>query len=318
MNEIIIREILSSLGYSLKDERKHFRTNAVYRGGDNKTSLCIDKKTGQYIDWAANNSGSFKELIALTLGFSGSNKELNSFLESKGYDPKNFVSSFKSENIVQRKRVSGEKIYDEKMLLKLLPKYDLLLNRNISTQTIKKFKCGLATSGKLNNRIVFPIYNKAKKIIGFTGRWFKNIPPENISKYKHEGKTYEWIWPAHIPEIDFLEAFNENKEVILVESPMCVLALHEVGIKNVLCLFSTKISSKLICYLIEISPKKIFISTNNEKSKVGNLASKKIQKKLWKFFDKKTVEIKLPFNKDFSEMLEREKSGKKIIEWYNQ
>ena len=45
------KEVLENLGYRLKDHGSYWRTNAVYRSGDNSTALQIYKDTGVWKDY---------------------------------------------------------------------------------------------------------------------------------------------------------------------------------------------------------------------------------------------------------------------------
>ena len=54
----------------------------------------------------------------------------------------------------------------------MLPHFDFYIKppKSISKETLLDYKCGLATEGKMYQRIVFPIFNKDAKIHGFSGR----------------------------------------------------------------------------------------------------------------------------------------------------
>ena len=59
---------LVELGYELSDFGNHWRTKAIYRGGDNPTSVMIYKDTGVWKDFVANKGAMpFKKLVELTL-----------------------------------------------------------------------------------------------------------------------------------------------------------------------------------------------------------------------------------------------------------
>jgi hypothetical protein len=49
------KEILEDLGYTLQDCGSHWRSNAVYRSGKNKTALIIYKDTGVWKDFGADH-----------------------------------------------------------------------------------------------------------------------------------------------------------------------------------------------------------------------------------------------------------------------
>ena len=63
-----IESSLIELGYQLKDFGNHWRANAVYRSGNNPSSLMIYKDTGVWRDFVENKSPMpFRRLVELTL-----------------------------------------------------------------------------------------------------------------------------------------------------------------------------------------------------------------------------------------------------------
>lgn len=294
-----IEEVLTSLGYKLKDFGTHYRTTATFRGGNNPLSIAIRKPDGKFYDFATKNKGTFKELLALIMG---DNPEL---IEKYS---KGILESIQEQ--LPKQTIKAKKIYPPEVLLKLLPHLEYFIEKGISKETLKAFEVGLAHSGKLNRRYCFPIYNSQKQIIGFTGRWYQSSVPKNIPKWKHIGRKKEWVWPLQLCK----EYIETQREVILVESPACVLHLWEAGIKNVLCLFGTDIGSGIVKYLLSVNPQRIIIATNNEpdNNSIGNNASLDISKKLLKYFDASKCLIRLPPKKDFAVCSQDE-----IIGWYN-
>lgn len=287
------QEILLELGYRLTDNGDCWRTNALYRGGDNATALAIYKKDGKWHDFVEGRGGDFEELVKLT-------------------DDKYSIEGIAEPLKIKKSEIKQDRTYPKSMLVKLVPHYNFLQKRNIKDETSKAFDIGLAHSGQLNRRLVVPIFDeKYDHIIGFTGRFYDEKVPDGIVKYKHIGRKTNWLWPAHKSKPFILE----SGEVYLVESPMCVLALWQCGIKNTMCLFGLSASSKLISFLVGCNPNKIYICTNNEDSERGNDAALKIKKKLDKFFNSDKIVIKLPELKDFSDMLKEDKTGKSILEW---
>ena len=53
------QQILESMGYKLVDCGDHWRTQALYRNGDNKTALKIYKNTGVWMDFVVDTYGKF-------------------------------------------------------------------------------------------------------------------------------------------------------------------------------------------------------------------------------------------------------------------
>ena len=63
-----LQEILSELGYSLRDYGDEYRARPLYRESDNETVLCIKKDTGFWTDYKLQISGQLEDLVKLTLG----------------------------------------------------------------------------------------------------------------------------------------------------------------------------------------------------------------------------------------------------------
>ena len=279
-----VKDILENLGYKLTEYGQYYRTNAIYRDGDNRTSLSVHKNKGYWRDFVTGETGNLTKLIELTL-------------KTPYEEAKKWLSNrdFRMDVKPMKKEIKIQKKYPEDILLRLLPIFSFYEQRGISKETLITFKCGLATNGQLLNRIVFPIYNENKEIIGFDGR---TVLKENNIKWKKIGRKSEWVYPWVLAEPEI-----KNKlEVILVESIGDCLALWEADVRNVLVLFGVSISNKLINYLIKTNPNRIYISTNNDASGVGNKAAEKIKNKLNKFFDNTRLIVRLPTKKDFGEM----------------
>lgn len=263
-----VKNILNNLGYKLKPDAKGWRTNALYRGGDNETSVLIYKDDLTYHDFVTGQNGKVEDLIKIHNG-----------------------ESFQIERPkTEEKEDELDEKFDASLLELLLPNYSFFNKRSISNETLKLFKGGFCNSGKLNRRYVFPIFDLRGQIIGFSGRTTRlDYKENNVVKWKHLGRSNKFIYPCHVIDNEL----DKEKKVILVESIGDALALHEMEVKNVLVLFGLKLSPTIINYLTSKDINQIIISTNNDfDSKRGNDAASKFKKKLDEFFD--DVRIKLP------------------------
>ena len=282
-----MQNILESLGFRLTDDGVRFwRTAAIYRSGDNSTALRISKKNGSFIDFVQNTAGPFYKLIQLSLGLQKP-KEAKEWLSNKKFVPK--IAEQEAPKIVM------PEFFDVKMLDRLIKNHEYWTKRGIKNEIVEQFRGGIATEGRMTNRYVFPIFDIHERIAGFTGR---DLTGKSPMKYKHIGEKTKWVWPMQLNR----DILVESKQVIIVESPACVLKLFQNNIKNVLCLWGTQLSDSLLCALVGVFPKQIIIATNNEASQIGNNAAIKIQKRLERFFDKNKIFIFLPYSKDFAEM----------------
>lgn len=310
-----IEKILTELGYDLSDNGKYWRSNAVYRQGDNRTALQIWKNTGIWRDFAANTSYQpFKKLVELSCEDNQKTKEI---LDSIKNDNHSFIETVKAP------KMESDQFFSHDEIKTLLPHYEFYNKKGISTKTLELYRSGFSMSGKMNGRFVFPIFDDNKKAIGISGRHLLWNNQSKFPKWKHIGKKTNWIYPINLPnnadEINnpFVKKIEQEKQIILVEGIGDSLALSEQGFYNHLVVFGLEISSKQISYLLSQSLDKIYISTNNDKDKLDNRgldAAIKIYLKLIKYFDICKVEIRLPILKDFGEMLEQNVS---IDRWVN-
>jgi hypothetical protein len=300
-----IKDSLIKLGYKLADRGQYWQTNAVFRNGDNKTAIQIYKNTGVWKDHVQNSSFSpFKRLVEITLG-TNDQTQVKEFI-----DEDNLGDNYNRLTISEK--LEMEEIYPESCLERLLPHYKFYNNKGISSETLTALKGGYATTGKLGNRFVFPIYNEHNQIHGFSGR--DMAVNSSRPKWKHLGRKKSWIYPLYANQ-DTRKAIEETGEVIFVESIGDMLNLHENGYKNVLVTFGLDISSKLICSTLSFNIKKVIISLNNDigaDKNRGLEASIKNYLRLLNYYNPENILICLPLAKDFGEMNEQQ-----FIKWKN-
>lgn len=302
------KQILEELGYKLIDCGNHWRTSALYRDGDNSTAVQIYKDTGVWTDYVAESGHKpLKQLIRLTL--KDNPQKLVSIIKSLDSEPDS-LKEHKPDTLIKM-----EKIYQDSILEKLFPNYNFYLKKNISEETQNLFKVGLAGSGNMYRRMVFPIYNEHSQIIGFSGR---KVDDGNGPKWKHIGKKNNWIYPAYIPNEDTIDSIiDEKKEVYLVESIGDAMALYDQGIKNVLVIFGLSVSAAIITYLSGKSLDRIIIAGNNDfNSEVnrGLTASIKNYLKLSSYFDLDVLSIKVP-PKGFNDLGEAHETESDLVSW---
>lgn len=293
-----VKDILLDLGYSnIIENPKEYRMRPIYRESDNNTVLAVKKDSGRFIDFSRGITGSLEDLIRLSLN-------LKDPEEVKKWVSQRNISIEKKEE--KKPKIIERKTFDKEMLLKLKKDHSYWINRNIPEEIVSSFEGGIASSGKMNGRYVFPIFNNKDQIVGFSGRDILNR--EDHPKWKHIGVKSTWVFPAK----KSLKKIKDSKEVFIVESIGDCLALFNADITNVLVSFGLDISTSIINFLLKLDVNKIRISFNNDcdKNSAGNEAAEKAYNKLTKFFDSNQVAINLPDKKDFGEMTTEE-----IKEW---
>lgn len=300
------QSILESLGYILIDFGDHWRTKALYREGDNTTAVKIYKNTGVWMDFVDNRGCKpFEALVKLTTNDQSMFSDILERIKKEG-----------PVNHVKVDKIQMEKTYSEDVLNKLFPNYKFYSDKGISEETQKCYRVGLAGVGKMYRRMVFPIYNEYKQIIGFSGR--KIDDNNDYPKWKHIGKKTTWVYPAHVEGNECDSEIETTSQVILVESIGDAMALYDQGVKNVLVLFGLSASPSIINYLSSKVLSDIFISTNNDsnsKENRGLIAAIKNYLKLSLHFDLNALTIKLPEKgNDFGECYQ---NGYNINNWLN-
>jgi len=301
------KEVLENLGYRLKDHGAYWRTNAVYRSGDNSTALQIYKDTGVWKDYVEDSSFMpFEALLQKTLNTRDPNA-VKHYLKDNGV---NIGARIKQKHLLKE-----EKTYSPNVLQKLLPHHDFYIDKGMSKETLQDFKCGLAMSGKMYQRVIFPIFRKDGRIHGFSGR---KVTDDDRPKWLHMGKSSNWFYPYYnIQHVQ--ESILEKQSVHIVESVGDCLSLYNSGVKNVLVSFGLNISPKFISRLSMLPVSKIFISFNNDHSSSVNRGFEGAIKSIFKLvdsidFDK--IYFSPPEKNDFGEM-SAEQIEKYSSECYN-
>lgn len=289
-----IEDILLSLGYSLVDGGEYWRTNALYRGGDNSTALQIYKDSGVWKDYVEETG--FLPFSALI----EKSKDLVDEDTFKKITEGTSLGAVRQEHL-DKKDFIIEEYFDPSILNTLLPHYRFYEEKGISKEILEDLSAGLCTQGQMYQRFVFPIFNQYKKIIGFAGRDMMN--KDSRPKWKHVGKKSNWIYPVYSQKQQDL--FNKDKNLIIVESIGDLLSIKQNTDQNCLVSFGLDLSPKIISSMLSFSFKKIIIAFNNDSNSTenrGKNAAIKNYLKLLSYFDVDKIKICLPVKNDFGDM----------------
>ena len=270
--ETNVKEILTSIGYRLRDVGREFRTKPLYRDSDSDNVLSIKKDTGYWYDFKTNQHGSFDKLIKITLNLDDAKAE--EYLKNRNWQ-------YESSGI-EKEKLEELKVFPSELLDKLEKDHSYWLTRNINEETVSVFEGGVAKEGRMKDRYVLPIFNSKKQIVGFTGR---DLTGTKKAKWKHLGDKSKWVYPLYFNKKEVLNA----KSVILVESVGDMLSLWQSGVKNSAVTFGLDINNSLLNLFIRMDLDTIYISFNNDENQAGNQAAKKLYFKLLKFFDKNQI-----------------------------
>lgn len=294
-----VRDILTEIGYSVMDAGKTLRANPLYRDSGSKTVLCINKADGRWYDFKECVGGSLEDLVRLTLKLKTLD-DAKKWLTDKVSNPDLLIRKD------EKPEIESHKVFAHESLTRLSYDHSYWVKRGISEEILKEYEGGVAMTGKMSFRYVFPVFNSYNEIVGFSGRDLTNTQK---SKWKHIGSKSKWVYPFKVHGKDI----RETGSVILVESIGDMLALKEAGISNTLVTFGLDVSSAVIKALLKVDASKIVIAFNNDGIRgAGNRAAAKASDSLSNYFDSTQVEIKLPQKKDFGEM-----SRAEIGEWFH-
>ena len=243
--------VLQSLGYKLTDRGNYWQSNALFRGGDNRTALRIYKDNGVWCDFVESGKNyPFELLVKKTTG----KKDVSEYL-----------NGIHKITRIERKLLKEEKTFSNDVLRKLLPDYDYFLKRGVTKEVQQIYQCGLASSGKLYQRMVFPIRREDKRIHGFSGR--KVIQDNNRPNWLHWGQSKDWFYPFFtVPDVE--RKIKEEKAVYLVESIGDSMKMFQNGFENNLVVFGKNIGPKLVSKLAAIDGDIIF-AFNDDSNKEG-------------------------------------------------
>jgi len=233
-----------------------FKTNCPFHtkrgfGEDKNPSFSINLEKGIYGCWSCKASGNIVKLV-IELGLTEP-ENIFEFLEP-------FVifdsGQSGSEGLSNRIKEILDKKEDEKPKLENYNKiyHPYFRKRKIHKKTVIKYRAGY---NKRLKRIIFPIYNINKKVVGLVGRSINNTnPPYLFSKN------------APLKEILFgIQNFvlPDNKEVILVEGTLDQVWLYQLGYKNCLSPMMTQFYDSQIELLSFLGVKKVILFFDNDR-----------------------------------------------------
>lgn len=278
---MIVKDILEEIGYTLTDTGEYYRTAALYRGGDNRTALSVNKNTGMATDFKMGKTMSLKQLVSLTTGIDEDDLEWEDFEVVERIEEKvKTLKVFKLDEFPSRKDYSywtNRGLIDTTIL-------DILDNR-------------VYTQGYLWDRSTFPIKDARGKIIGYSGRALNEKAAE-FAKWKHMGEKKQWLYPIHYDDIH--GEILRKGYVILVESIGDFLALYEAGYKNCLVCFGGSggniLNPQIMKYILGHNLR-VVISFNN--GEIGIDFCKSANRQLIRYIDERKISTVLPALEDW-------------------
>lgn len=191
---------------------------------------------------------------------------------------------------------------------------DYLLARGIKQKTLKKFRLGYAPDGwhhlkdyltslgfneqniieagliikpeqtkdkpsydRFRSRIMFPIFNLASQVVGFSGRIFPESNSQKTAKYINSPNTIIYNKSRTLYGLtNARDALRKNKFAILVEGNVDVLMSHQAGVQNVLATCGTSLNEQHLTLLKRYTDK---LKLCFDQDSAGSAATKEAIKK---------------------------------------
>ena len=127
----------------------------------------------------------------------------------------------------------------------------LLMSKEYDLVTLNKIGLSSDDHDIYNDRIMFPLYDVNGRVVGFSGRIYKD---NGQNKYLNTKETEifkkgEMLYHYHIAR----EECREKKSVIVMEGFMDVIRASTIGIKNTVALMGTALTKEQIALLKRLS-----------------------------------------------------------------
>ena len=225
-----IKSFLQDKGCKIQQSGGEIQIVATWRGGQN-FSVSINPRNGNWFDFVEASGGSFDKLVTL----------LGGEITDQNY-------SFSNTDWVDELKLPQK--FDISILDSLVQDYSYWENRAIDKVIFDEFTAGIFKDGKMAKRHCTVIYGQNKEIVGVSGRALENwMKP----KWKHLFKVSDVCFPLYLNK----EIIKEKQEVVIVESLGNLFSLWSAGIKNVICIFGTRLHNKILSNLISLNLKNI-------------------------------------------------------------
>jgi len=127
----------------------------------------------------------------------------------------------------------------------------LLTSKDYDLVTLNRIGLSSDNHDIYNDRIMFPLYDVNGRVVGFSGRIYKDVDQNKYLNTKETEifKKGEMLYHYHIAR----EACREKKSVIVMEGFMDVIRASTIGIKNTVALMGTALTKEQISLLKRLS-----------------------------------------------------------------
>jgi len=331
-----IEYVFSQLGIEYENKYRYLTCACPIHGGDNKTGFSFSLEHRTWKCWSTGNACGQEypsNVFGLVMGvrdvrYPEAVRWLCEILDIDQKDAKNIdrekIDQAKFAKKINKKTLQKKK-YEPNCLEKLVD-HEYFIKRGYKKETLNDFQCGFAQRGAMYNRIVFPVVDLNEDIVGFSGRIIFD-KCEKCAEYHEEGvcgKTFstrsKWKNSRFLPADEIIYNLYRSKdeilkkqEIIIVEGIPDVMRLHQIGVKNSICLLRASISKFQIRILLSIGYiKTVYLLTDNDvagKNFKNMHSSYKDEDfdSLSRYFYTKTLSV--PGKKDIGELDDEEAIG---------
>lgn len=182
----------------------------------------------------------------------------------------------KAREYLEERKLRGEAIKDFNIGLALdrdnsLNK--LLLGKNYETQKLVELglvnRNGEYINDVFQRRVIFPIHDLEGRVIGFTGRIYENSEQAKYINSKESVifKKGQILFNYHRAKPEIVK----KKEVVIVEGNMDAIRMYASGIKNVVALMGTSLTSNQVRIIKSMRAKVLLMFDNDEAGETATI-----------------------------------------------
>ena len=250
---------------------------------DSNPSMCVSREKQIYTCFSCHATGNvytflmnyehieFKEALKYLgekagVNVSGVQVSRKTTKYDKLYDAYNFSVKYFQNNLSSSVgKLAKNYLYNRGINDDIIKEFEIglsLESRNDLTSLLVKKEFDLATLNKIglssddhdiyNDRIMFPLYDVSGRVVGFSGRIYKD---NGQNKYLNTKETEifkkgELLYHYHIAK----EECRLKKSVIIMEGFMDVIRASTIGIRNTVALMGTALTKEQINLIKILSP----------------------------------------------------------------
>ena len=186
--------------------------------------------------------------------------KFDKFYDAYGFSTKYFQNNLSSgigrdaRNYLSSRGINDEIIKEFEIGLSLESRDDLtklLTNKGYELSELNRIGLSSDDHDIYNDRIMFPLYDVSGKVVGFSGRIYKDNGQNKYLNTKETDifKKGEMLYHYHIAR----EECRLKKSVIIMEGFMDVIRASTIGIKNTVALMGTALTKEQINLIKRLS-----------------------------------------------------------------